>query len=71
MSRQIIATPNAPKALGPYSQAVHANGFIFTAGQVAVDPATNQVLAGADVAAQTERVLQNLAGLLVAAGSDL
>ncbi len=71
MSREIIATPNAPKALGPYSQAVSANGFIFTAGQVAVDPATNQVIPTADVASQTDRVFQNLAAVLAAAGSDL
>jgi len=71
MSREIIATPNAPKALGPYSQAVSANGFIFTAGQVAVDPATNQVIPAADVASQTDRVFRNLAAVLTAAGSDL
>jgi len=68
--RDIIATDQAPKAIGPYSQAIKAAGLIFTSGQVAIDPATQQVLAG-DVAAQTERVLKNLAAVLKAAGSSL
>ncbi len=68
--RQVIATDNAPKAIGPYSQAIKANGFIFVSGQIAFDPATQQIIDG-DVAAQTERVLQNLAAILTAAGSSL
>ncbi len=68
--REIISTKDAPQAIGPYSQAIKANGFIFTSGQIAIDPATQQVIAG-DVAAQTERVLQNLAAILLAAGSGL
>ena len=68
--RDIIATDQAPKAIGPYSQAIKAAGLIFTSGQVAIDPATQQVVAG-DVAAQTERVLKNLAAVLKAAGSSL
>ncbi|HEX4485142.1 MAG TPA: RidA family protein [Terriglobales bacterium] len=68
--REVIATDNGPKAIGPYSQAIKANGFIFVSGQVAIDPATQQVIDG-DVAAQTERVMKNLAGILKAAGSGL
>ena len=68
--REIISTKDAPQAIGPYSQAVKANGFIFTAGQIAIDPATQQVISG-DVAAQTDRVLRNLSEILEAAGSGL
>jgi 2-iminobutanoate/2-iminopropanoate deaminase len=68
--RKIISTPDAPKAIGPYSQAIVANGFVFVSGQVAIDPATQQVISG-DVAAQTDRVLNNLAAILKAAGSGL
>ncbi len=68
--RDIISTPDAPKAIGPYSQGIRANGFIFVSGQVAIDPATQQVISG-DVAAQTARVIQNLSEILEAAGSGL
>ena len=68
--REAIATNDGPKAIGPYSQAIKANGFVFLSGQIALDPATQQIISG-DVAAQTERVLQNLAGILKAAGSSL
>ena len=68
--REIIATKDAPQAIGPYSQAIKANGFIFTSGQIAIDPATQQVVGG-DIAAQTERVLRNLSEILEAAGSGL
>jgi 2-iminobutanoate/2-iminopropanoate deaminase len=68
--RQVIATDNGPKAIGPYSQAIKANGFVFLSGQIALDPATQQLIEG-DVAAQTERVLQNLTAILQAAGSSL
>lgn len=68
--REIITTKDAPKAIGPYSQAVKANGFIFCSGQIAIDPATQQVITG-DVAAQTDRVLRNLSEILEAAGSGL
>ena len=63
----IVHTADAPAAIGPYSQAVSANGFLFTAGQIALDPATMQVIEG-DVVAQAERVLQNLSAVLTAAG---
>ena len=68
--REVISTKDAPQAIGPYSQAIKANGLIFTAGQVAIDPATQQIVAG-DVAAQTDRVLRNLSEILEAAGSGL
>ena len=68
--RDVIATEQAPKAIGPYSQAIRAAGLVFTSGQVAIDPATQQVIAG-DIAAQTERVLKNLSGLLQASGTSL
>jgi 2-iminobutanoate/2-iminopropanoate deaminase len=67
--REVIATDNAPKAIGPYSQAIRAAGLVFTSGQVAIDPATQQVVAG-DISVQTERVMKNLSGLLQAAGTS-
>ena len=68
--REVISTDQAPKAIGPYSQAIRAAGLVFTSGQVAIDPATQQVISG-DAAAQTERVLKNLAAILEASGSGL
>ncbi len=67
---QIIATDHAPRAIGPYSQAVLANGFVFLSGQIPLDPATNQLVEG-DVVVQTERVLENLKAVLQACGSSL
>jgi 2-iminobutanoate/2-iminopropanoate deaminase len=68
--REIISTKDAPQAIGPYSQAIKANGLIFTSGQIAIDPTTQQVISG-DVGAQTDRVLRNLSEILEAAGSGL
>ncbi|HJP56006.1 MAG TPA: RidA family protein [Gemmatimonadales bacterium] len=65
-----VSTERAPQAIGPYSQAVIADGLVFTAGQIALDPATGEVVAGG-VAEQTERVFANLKAILEAAGSDL
>ena len=70
MARQVIATPTAPTARGPYSQAITANGFVYTAGQLAIDPATGQLIEG-DVATQTKQVLKNIDAILKAAGSSL
>jgi 2-iminobutanoate/2-iminopropanoate deaminase len=70
VSARIIHTDKAPAAIGPYSQAVAANGFLFTAGQIALDPVSGQVVDG-DVVAQTERVLANLRAILDAAGVSL
>ena len=68
--REVISTKDAPQAIGPYSHAIRANGLVFVSGQVAIDPANQQVVSG-DVAAQTERVLKNLVAILQAAGSGL
>jgi len=68
--KETISTDKAPRAIGPYSQAIKANGFIFTAGQIALDPATGQLVEG-DVARQTARVLDSLKGIVEAAGSSL
>jgi 2-iminobutanoate/2-iminopropanoate deaminase len=68
--REVIATEQAPKAIGSYSQAIRAQGLIFTSGQIAIDPATAQIIAG-DVSVQTDRVLKNLAAILQASGSSL
>jgi 2-iminobutanoate/2-iminopropanoate deaminase len=68
--KEVIATGRGPKAIGPYSQAIRANGFVFASGQIPLDPATQQLVPG-DVRAQTERVLDNLQGILEAAGSSL
>jgi 2-iminobutanoate/2-iminopropanoate deaminase len=64
-----IQTAAAPAAIGPYSQAIVANGFLFTAGQIALDPTSGQIIAG-DVVAQAERVLANLKAILDAAGAS-
>ncbi len=68
--RDVISTKDGPQAIGPYSQAIRANGFVFVSGQVAIDPATQQVING-DVTAQTDRALKNLSAILQAAGSGL
>lgn len=68
--REAISTKDGPQAIGPYSQAIRVNGFVFLSGQVAIDPATQQMVSG-DVAAQTDRVMKNLSGILKAAGSRL
>jgi 2-iminobutanoate/2-iminopropanoate deaminase len=67
---EVVSTDQGPKALGPYSQAVKANGFVFVSGQIALDPKTQQIV-GDDVSRQTERVLQNLKIIVEAAGSSL
>jgi len=68
--RETISTDNAPKAIGPYSQAVIHNGIAYLSGQIPLDPATNQLIEG-DIAAQTERVIQNLKAVLEACGGSL
>jgi len=69
-SRKVIATKDAPQAIGPYSQAIKAAGMVFVSGQVAIDPATGNVISGG-IAEQTERVLKNLEAILRAAGTGL
>lgn len=69
MTTETLHTDLAPKAIGPYAQAVRANGFLFTAGQIPLDPVTMDVVPG-DVGAQTEQVLKNLSAVIGAAGAD-
>ena len=68
--KQSIATEKAPKAIGPYSQAIAHNGIVYLSGQIPLDPATGQIVEG-DIAAQTERVLENLKAVLEAARTTL
>src|SRR5271154_4572759 len=68
--RQVIVTDTAPKAIGPYSQAIRSAGLLFLAGQIPLDPATMQLVEG-DIGKQTERVLENVKAILTAAGSSL
>jgi 2-iminobutanoate/2-iminopropanoate deaminase len=68
--KEIIQTEHAPQAIGPYSQAIKANGRIFASGQIPTDPQTGQFVAGG-IVEQTEQVLKNLAAVLEAAGSGL
>jgi 2-iminobutanoate/2-iminopropanoate deaminase len=68
--RDVISTDHGPKAIGPYSQAIRAQGFVFLSGQIPLDPATQQLIEG-DISAQTLRVLKNIEGILGAAGSAL
>ncbi len=69
-SKQIVSTATAPSAIGPYSQAIKANGFIFVSGQLPLDPETGKFVS-MEVSAQTERAILNLEAVLAAAGSDL
>ena len=70
MKREVISTDKAPAAVGPYSQAVRVDDFVFAAGQLAIDPAVGKLIEG-DVATQTRQVLTNLSAVLEAAGSSL
>jgi 2-iminobutanoate/2-iminopropanoate deaminase len=68
--KKIVSTEKAPKAIGPYSQAVISGGFAFLSGQIPLDPVSGQIIQG-DVAAQTERVLENLKSVLEACGATM
>jgi 2-iminobutanoate/2-iminopropanoate deaminase len=70
MAKSVVATNDAPQAIGPYSQAIRLGNLVFTAGQIPLDPATGKLVEG-DIVVQAERVMKNLAGLLAAAGSSL
>jgi 2-iminobutanoate/2-iminopropanoate deaminase len=70
MSKHVIQTDKAPNPVGPYNQAIVANGMLFASGQISIDPATNQLVHDGDVAAQTERVMQNLQAVLDAGGTS-
>lgn len=68
--KNVVTTDRGPKPIGPYSQAIKANGFIYLSGQVALDPKSGEVV-GSDIRQQTERVLENIKGILEAAGVNL
>lgn len=70
MKREIVQTDRAPKAIGPYEQAIKVGGFVFTAGQIPLDPKTGNMIEGG-IAIQTRQVLENLKGVLEASGSSL
>src|SRR5690349_23509716 len=69
MANQVIATDEAPKAIGPYSQAIASGDLVFTSGQIPLDPKTQEMVKG-DIRAQAERVMENLRGVLQAAGTS-
>lgn len=68
--KRAITTEQAPKAVGPYSQAIVANGFVFCSGQIPLDPATGKLIDSADIGDHVRRVMENLRAVLEAAGSD-
>jgi 2-iminobutanoate/2-iminopropanoate deaminase len=68
--RDVILSDRGPKSIGPYSQAIRANGFLYVSGQVALDPKTGE-MTGTDIKQQTERTLENVKGILEGAGSNL
>ena len=70
MSREIVQSDKAPKAIGPYAQAIKANGFVYTAGQVAIRPESGEIVDG-DIKAQTRQVFENLTAVLQAAGTSV
>ena len=70
MNKQVISTPNAPKAIGPYEQAIKIGEFVYASGQIPLDPKTGDIVEG-DIKIQTRRALENLKAVLEAAGSSL
>ena len=70
MEKKIVATPNAPAAIGPYSQAIRIGGFLYTSGQISLDPETMKMVTG-DIEVETEKVLKNIETILKADGLDL
>ena len=68
--KEIITTDRGPKPIGPYSQATKANGFLFLSGQVSLDPKTGEITGAGDIRQQTERVMENIKGILEASGSN-
>lgn len=71
MEKKQVSTNNAPAAVGPYSQAVIANGFVFVSGQIPLDPATGRLIESSDITVQTERVLENVKAVLAAASCNM
>jgi 2-iminobutanoate/2-iminopropanoate deaminase len=70
MNKEVISTPNAPKAIGPYEQAIKVGEFVYASGQIPLDPKTGNIVEG-DIKIQTRRALENLKAVLEAAGSSL
>jgi len=70
MDKQVISTPQAPSAIGPYSQAIRAGNFLFVSGQISIDPSTGKLIDDKTVQGQTRRVLQNLIAIVEAAGGS-
>jgi len=70
MDKQVISTPNAPSAIGPYSQAIRAGNLLFVSGQISIDPSTGNVIDDKTIQGQTRRVLQNLIAIVEAAGGS-
>ena len=70
MTRTVVSTESAPKAIGPYSQAIKAGGMLFCSGQIPLDPATGQMVGASDVKAQAKRVMENLKAVLAAGGAS-
>jgi 2-iminobutanoate/2-iminopropanoate deaminase len=70
MDKQLISTPNAPSAIGPYSQAIRAGNFLFVSGQISIDPSTGKLIDDKTIQGQTRRVLQNLIAIVEAAGGS-
>jgi 2-iminobutanoate/2-iminopropanoate deaminase len=68
--REVVKSSNAPAAIGPYSQGIKSNGFVFASGQLPIDPTTGQVVQG-DIKIQTEQVMKNITAILAAAGTSL
>jgi 2-iminobutanoate/2-iminopropanoate deaminase len=70
MNKEVISTPNAPSAIGPYSQAIRAGNLLFVSGQISIDPSTGNVIDDKTIQGQTRRVLQNLIAIIEAAGGS-
>lgn len=70
MSRDVVSTERAPRAIGPYSQAIRSGGLLFLSGQIALDPASGQLVGGGDVGKETEQVMANAAAVLAAGGAS-
>jgi len=70
MDKQVISTPQAPSAIGPYSQAIRAGNFLFVSGQISIDPSTGKLIDDKTIQGQTRRVLQNLIAIVEAAGGS-
>jgi 2-iminobutanoate/2-iminopropanoate deaminase len=71
MNKTVVSTPDAPSAIGPYSQAIRAGNLLFVSGQIPIDPSTGKIIADTSIQAQTRRVLQNMLAIVAAAGGSV